>query len=63
MLKEAAIKDTEEDLKLVLSGMFQPDSFVLLASLLLVELEDPTNKQTLLGNGRIIFISEFRIFN
>lgn len=29
MLKEAAIKDTEEDLKLVLSGMFQPDSFVL----------------------------------
>ena len=63
MLKEAAIKDTEEDLKLALSGMFQPDSFVLLVSLLLVELEDPTNKQILLGNGRIIFISEFRIFN
>lgn len=29
MLIEAAIKDTEEDLKLALSGMFQPDSFVL----------------------------------
>lgn len=29
MLKEAAIKDTEEDLKLALSGMFQPHSFVL----------------------------------
>ena len=29
MLIEAVIKDTEEDLKLALSGMFQPDSFVL----------------------------------